>query len=363
MGDHLIMAERKGLENSDFARSDWLKNTLLEEIRKGTYKPGERIPSVRALCEKYGVCKQTVARAISNLDELRVLEVSHGKATRVRRSLSGDRIELIFFGIGAIASDDFWAAVYRGIVDESLAHPEYYLHVSTFASRNLQYFLDDLRKAKPAGALILSTSNLDSLHELSRYSIPMLSVHDHHPASPIPAVRVDIEETLAETVELLKKQNRRRIAYLYSGEADRLEESEGINRLKYKVFCQMLSDAGMSVEFRAVPPSSDAGYNLLMQLAKEQKLPDGVVLFSDTLAPSFMRAAYELKLSVPEDMNVVGMDNLLCGKYTIPSLTSMDFCRYEQGRIALRNLIKALKNNTFPEGAVLKSTLVRRESL
>ncbi|MBO5306625.1 MAG: substrate-binding domain-containing protein [Lentisphaeria bacterium] len=357
------MSENRLAENSEFARSEWLKNILLNEIRKGTYKPGERIPSVRALCEKYDVCKQTVARAISNLDELRVLEVAHGKATRVRRSLSGDRIELIFFGSGAISSDDFWADFYRGIMDEAQNFPGYYFHVSTFASKNLHYFLDEFRKVKPAGALILSTSNLESLLELNRYSIPMLSVHDHHPASPIPAVRVDILETLAETVALLKQHNRSRIAYLYSGEAEQLEVSDGINSYKYKVFCRMLREAGMSVDFRSVSPSGDAGYRLLMQLAKEQKLPDGVVLFSDTLAPSFMRAAYELKIAVPQDMSVVGMDNLMCGKFTIPSLTTMDFCRYEQGRLALRNLVNALQNNTFPQGAVLRSSLVRRETL
>ena len=124
-----------------------------------------------------------------------------------------------------------------------------------------------------------------------------------------------------------------------------------------------LRDAGMDVDFRGVPYSVDAGYKMLMQLAEEKKLPDGVVLFSDTLAPSFIRAAYELKIRIPEDMNIVSMDNLYCGRFTIPSLTTMDFCRYEQGRIALRNLIAALNSNTFPEGAVFKSSLIRRESL
>ena len=55
------MSENRLAENSEFARSEWLKNILLNEIRKGTYKPGERIPSVRALCEKYDVPVQTYA--------------------------------------------------------------------------------------------------------------------------------------------------------------------------------------------------------------------------------------------------------------------------------------------------------------
>lgn len=357
------MAVNKNSESSEFARSEWLKNTLLEEIRKGTYKPGERIPSVRALCETYGVCKQTVARAISNLDELRVLEVAHGKATRVRHSLAGDRIELIFFGPFAISSDDFWSDFYKGIFDESKNHPEYYLHISTHVTQNLPYFLDEFRKSKPAGALLIGTSNLETLREFHRFSIPMLSVYDYHPDSPVTAVQVDIQETLAQAVKLLQEKKRKKITFLYAGNVKHIKESKGINYQKSEVFCRMLRDAGMDVDFRGVPYSVDAGYKMLMQLAEEKKLPDGVVLFSDTLAPSFIRAAYELKIRIPEDMNIVSMDNLYCGRFTIPSLTTMDFCRYEQGRIALRNLIAALNSNTFPEGAVFKSSLIRRESL
>ncbi len=353
-------------KSSTFSKADHLKDLLLEDIRIGVYKPGDRIPSVRDLCRKYQVSKQTVARAISNLNELQVLELAHGKVTRIRNFPSRKRIELIFFGYGNLERQDFWSEFYRGIFDEALKEPDYYLHISGFSSKNLNLFLNDFRREQLAGALILGTSNPVSLGALHRFPIPMLSVHDFNYATGIDAVTVDMNEPLNEALDLFREQQRRQVAFFYAGENVAPGDDCGINRVKRQDICRALLENGLMPDesfIRKMEYTEDAGYRLLMQMAQEKRLPDGIVLFSDVMAPSVLRAAYELKIELPRQMSLLGLDNLGCGRFTIPSLTTIDFRRYEQGRLAFRRLVEAIESGEAPRGEILKADLIRRESL
>ena len=350
------------------SKTGYLEATLLEEIKNGTYRPGDRIPPVRELCSRYGVCKQTVARAMSNLNALGILEVSHGKTTRVKQAPVCSRIELILFGYRdvVISKQDFWRDFYLGIEDEVKKYPQYNIHVSAFTSDHPEIIADELNKSKPAGLLVMGTSNAASLSILQRSNLPMICVYDYNPALDIPVVTIDIRNSFMETIELLKKKNRKRVAFLYSGEPEKLETLQGINRLKYHTFTELLQKHKLMPDDSCILKteiSDQAGYSMLMQLAHEKRLPDAAVLFSDTLAPAFFRAAFELGIKIPQDMDVIGIDDLTCGKFTIPSLTTINLARYEQGRTAMRNLIEAIQSGKPAQSTIIKTEIIRRESL
>ncbi len=56
---------------------------LCERITSGSYAPGERLPTQRALAEEFGVNMASVREALKRLEQLRLIEVRHGDATRV----------------------------------------------------------------------------------------------------------------------------------------------------------------------------------------------------------------------------------------------------------------------------------------
>ena len=345
-----------------------LETILLDEIKKGTYRPNDRIPSVRELCAKYGVCKQTVARAMSNLNALGILDVSHGKITRVKQAPVCSRIELILFGYRdvVISKQDFWRDFYLGIEDEAKKYPQYNIHVSAFTSDHPEMIADELNKSKPAGLLVMGTSNASSLSVLQQSGLPMICVYDYNPALDIPVVTIDIRNSFLEAIELFKEKKRKKVVFLYAGEPDKIDAVQGINNLKYRTFTELLLKNKLMPDESYILKSdvSDyAGYSMLMQLASENRIPDAVVLFSDSLAPALFRAAYELGIKIPEDMDVLGIDNLTCGKFTIPSLSTINLSRYEQGRSAMRNLIEAIRSGNTPASSIIKTEVIRRESL
>ena len=85
--------------------SDQVFRVLCEEILSGRYEPGEKLPTQRTLAADLGVNMASVREAVKRLEQLRLVEVRHGDAMRVRdwRAHGGlDVIAHVLFGAGGL---------------------------------------------------------------------------------------------------------------------------------------------------------------------------------------------------------------------------------------------------------------------
>lgn len=88
--------------------SDQVFRSLTEEILSGRYEPGEKLPTQRTLAAELGVNMASVREAVKRLEQLRLVEVRHGDAMRVRdwREHSGlDVIAHVLFRAGGLDRD------------------------------------------------------------------------------------------------------------------------------------------------------------------------------------------------------------------------------------------------------------------
>ena len=85
--------------------SDQVFRLLSEQILSGRYEPGEKLPTQRALAADLGVNMASVREAVKRLEQLRLVEVRHGDAMRVRdwRSHGGlDVVAQLIFAAGGV---------------------------------------------------------------------------------------------------------------------------------------------------------------------------------------------------------------------------------------------------------------------
>src|SRR4051812_42408263 len=88
--------------------SDQVFRSLAEEILSGRYAPGEKLPTQRTLAAELGVNMASVREAVKRLEQLRLVEVRHGDAMRVRdwRAHGGlDVVAHLLFRAGALDRD------------------------------------------------------------------------------------------------------------------------------------------------------------------------------------------------------------------------------------------------------------------
>lgn len=92
---------------------------LKDQLLKGTWKEGEKLPSENELCETFGVSRVTVRAAIQQLEILGLVETRHGGGTRVRRLPVSELFGDMHAAVGADRNQDVMTVLeYRKVMEK-----------------------------------------------------------------------------------------------------------------------------------------------------------------------------------------------------------------------------------------------------
>ncbi|WP_123041551.1 LacI family DNA-binding transcriptional regulator [Cohnella candidum] len=175
-------------------------------------------------------------------------------------------------------------------------------------------------------------------------------------------VYVDTYTGIKQATEHLIGQGIRRIGYIGGS----LAEQTG-----YQRFCgyrDALEEAGLPLDDRLISESDyteNGGYLHAKTLLGTTDKPEGIVAANDLMAIGVMKACEEAGLRIPEDVAVVGMDNLDLASRVYPKLTSVSLMQEEIGRKAAQVLINRLRGYPVDktERKLLPQLVVRNSSV
>lgn len=179
------------------------------------------------------------------------------------------------------------------------------------------------------------------------------------PATPgITNVTVDLEHGLHQMVGYLTKLGHRDIGYIGDETAPNLRRET--------VLLAALKQADLFARpncfVRAKTSGADAGYEAMQTLLRRcgDLLPTAVVAAEDVLAQTALRALFEARVRVPQDMTLVGVDDVPSARMTIPALTTLRLPMPAMVQAAFEQLTAA---GDKPRSAIaVKPELVIRES-
>ncbi|SFR91961.1 transcriptional regulator, LacI family [Microbacterium sp. cf046] len=147
-------------------------------------------------------------------------------------------------------------------------------------------------------------------------------------------------------VEHLLEIGRRRIA-LIGADLHGGDEASSAN-LRLKGYLRALEQAGIDVDPSLVRPTEMLRWNRAGGAAATHRLVqdrvdfDAIFALTDTLGLGVLRALREEGLSVPDDVAVIGFDNIDESKYSVPSMSTVDPGRDEIAEIAVDRLIERI---------------------
>jgi DNA-binding LacI/PurR family transcriptional regulator len=106
------------------------------------------------------------------------------------------------------------------------------------------------------------------------------------------------------------------------------------------------------------------GYLCGKEIFSKSLTTTAIVCINDYFACGVMRAALDAGLMVPDDISIIGNDNIWAGKYSPIPLTTIDQNLNQVAEKALKLICKRLKNKNWdePEHCTVKSELIIRES-
>ncbi len=262
------------------------------------------------------------------------------------------------------SSNPFYSEVVRGVERSCYERGYSLILCNTEGDENrMNRSLETLLQKRVDGLLIMCTeSHLPSADILNRYpSIPSVMM-DWAPFEGSSDIIQDNSLLGGEmATRFLISRGYRRIACI-AGPQDKTPA-----RLRLEGFQRAMKSAGLPV-----PPSCvvsgdfefEGGFNAMNQLLSLSPLPEAVFTCNDAMAVGGYHALFQAGLSVPQDIAVIGYDDIELARYMTPPLTTIHQPKDELGELAIDTLLHRLgEPGDSQQLLILTPELVERGSV
>ncbi|EKF9166700.1 substrate-binding domain-containing protein [Vibrio cholerae] len=138
-------------------------------------------------------------------------------------------------------------------------------------------------------------------------------------------------------------------------------------QMRYEGYKRALAEAGIAINPDWIVESDfecEGGYQAFEKLYQRGKLPSALVVSNDMMAMGVIQAASQRGLRVPDDLSLIGYDDVHIAKFMTPALTTIHQPKYRLGKAAVDTLLYRLENpDTTAQVVQLEPTLVVRNSV
>ncbi|EJL8258191.1 TPA: substrate-binding domain-containing protein [Vibrio cholerae] len=138
-------------------------------------------------------------------------------------------------------------------------------------------------------------------------------------------------------------------------------------QMRYEGYKRALAEAGIAMNPDWIVESDfecEGGYQAFEKLYERGKLPSALFVSNDMMAMGVIQAASQRGLRVPDDLSLIGYDDVHIAKFMTPALTTIHQPKYRLGKAAVDTLLYRLENpDTTAQVVQLEPTLVVRNSV
>ncbi|NLY52655.1 MAG: substrate-binding domain-containing protein [Firmicutes bacterium] len=345
-----------------------IKTDILEEIRAQRLQPGVRIPSERELSKKYGVSRTVVRKALSELIDEGILISIPGSGTYVMQPAKPNQphhktIAFLLCTRGipdyTVTTNYFYAQVLRGI-ELQTRRLGYQCLVSTIDE--LAFDNDHLRSIiRRVDGLILGELRCEKLHNYIRQTnIPAVLISPSLDSPVFDRILIDNFAGSVAATDYLIRRGHRRIAFL-GGSTNSWPAKE-----RFEGYKAGLERNGMKLDEELIRIT---GWDFAKARKATMDLLDNthftaIFAASDLLAMAAMQAIKEANRKIPDDISVVGFDDLETSAQHTPQLTSVHVYKEYMGKLAVTLLLSSLEERKdFGTTTIVPTRLIERKSV
>lgn len=251
------------------------------------------------------------------------------------------------FMIGVLVpevSEGYAAAIMGGIEDHLLQEGYFYFVASHRGQKDLiQEYPCLLIDRAVEGVILINTPVMSEL------SVPVVSISGHQRAEGVTNIAVDNKKATFMALEHLVKLGHKQIAFFkgHLGSADTVHRWKGIVQAVSSLGLEMQPELTTQLQWEASHPGPslpEEGYINAQKLLATGRRFTALFAFNDVSAIGAMRAFREAGLQVPEDISVVGFDDIYVAAYVTPPLTTLRQPLREMGRLAAEQLLRRISN-------------------
>jgi DNA-binding LacI/PurR family transcriptional regulator len=317
---------------------------------------GTEPPTIAQLAELAGVSMATVSKVVNGRSQVAPetramvegLIRQHGYRRQRRRMNPAAAVEVVFHELAG----DYPVEIIKGVGQVVRAH-HMALMVSELQGRHMpgSDLIEDLLRRRPAGVIAVYSGVTPGQRErLAQREIPLVLLDPTgEPGHGVPSVGAgNWNGGLAATHHLVNLGHRR-IAII-TGPADALS-----SRARLDGYRAALDSAGVPIDPDLICQGDFQIQDGLTHTHRLLRLPDpptAIFTCNDGQAMGVYRAAHELGLRIPDDLSVVGFDDMPPMRWVIPPLTTVRQPLTEMAAAATAMLVKLAKGEPLQQNRV-----------
>lgn len=329
-------------------------------------------PNLSDVAHQAGVSPATVSRVLNH-----TATVSDEIRTRVLQAVSGLGYQAPPYSPAAVRQNSiallipdilnpYFTEIARGVQVEASqdGFMPLVLDTNEDAGRELD-FLNSFVREPVSGIIVAGSriSNDEMISVRSHLNIPMVVLNRILRLPNVACMVVDLENATYRATRHLIDLGHTRIAFL-PGPA--VSETSNLRRRGVE---KALNSAGLEIS-RSLSPASfpdvDGGFqatSALLALPPAER-PTGLVCYNDLMALGALHAIRLHHLRCPEDISVIGIDNIAMTTHSNPPLTTLAISKAQTGRMAMQILRRMIAGQPPPEDSytLVECTLLLRES-
>lgn len=265
-------------------------------------------------------------------------------------------------------SSSFFSQVINGI--EEIARKRNYtmiLGCTSFDSKEEARITNVLLDSFIDGFIFFSGfDNYEFTKKVYDKGVPIVILDKDFEENEIPTVVIDNSAAVESCVDYLCKFGHKKIGYISS-----TYDKQTTVRKRYEGYLSGLKKNGLKFDPDLVLVSPElrlhettSTYEAVRNFLKKGKIPTAFLAMADVIAFGLLRALKDEGFKIPEDVSVMGFDNILFSQFTDPLLTTLKQPKKMMGNIAINLLLDTIEGKEVKDKKVIMPTaVIERESV
>jgi LacI family transcriptional regulator len=319
------------------------------------------------LAEYLGLSPSTISFVLNNTPGRSIPESTRARVkaaaekfnyhpSMIARSLQGKRMQTIGILLPELG-EGYHSQLLSGVGDLLMRENYFYFTVHHRHRKELIDAYPNLLRSRGVDGILAIDSHL---HEPP--PLPTVTVAGHNTLPGVSNVFLDEEHGARLSLAHLRELGHSKIAFMRGQPFSSDSDTRWNATLKVARELGIELHEDLMIYLSKDSHSPEISYPGIRKLVRSGRPFTAVLCFNDVSAMGTIRALHEAGLRVPEDVSVLGFDDIQSAAFQVPSLTTIRQPLQEMGSTAAQLLLKKLSGETIPESLQVEPELIVRES-
>lgn len=325
--------------------------------------------TIKDIAQLAGVSIATVSRvlnydttlSVSDDTKKRIFEAAEElsyKKLPARKQESGKIALLQWYTEKEELEDLYYMSIRLGVENRCRHHG---IQMASYFQDNIE----DLKQDDLRGLIAIGKFSSKQVKELSSITKNIVFVDYSPDEEQFDSIVIDFEKATKKVLDHLIKKGHERIGYIGGREVFR-DKTSTIEDLRESTFKRYLAEKGLLNEAYMYNGSFSVqdGHSLMKRAIDEHKeqLPTAFFAGNDSIAVGALRALLEEGISVPDRVNIIGVNDISLAKYVFPALSTVKVYTELMGETAVDTLLERIEGRKIAKKIMIATKLILRNS-